>query len=279
MLAGEAVGNLARSFQRSLAVDWIGLYRAGLSFEEAIERGRADLVPEAVQWAARQGGSVTRGELVNRHPDMPPLPDDNYGKGRDQDLEFQCNYVRASFERYWMAGEPVPPYFVERIAVLLRRVGDRERELKVLRAWYRHVGDRPRGEPARKSDRAAAEDGEVAAGRGGAALPLALGYDGFRLLQAGPGFRVISEDLQCDGQAHDQISRDLQKLVVVRAFVEEVDEFVALGFRSVRRHLADVQRLQSPPAIDGLGFAPGQSSTAPACSSLRHRDASASDPR
>ena len=145
VLSDEAVGNLARSFQRSLGVDWIGLCQAGLSVQEAIEQGRADLVPEAVQWAARQGGSVTRGELLDRHPDMAPLPDDNYGRGRDLDLEFQCDYVRASFERYWMAGEPVPPYFVERIAVLLRRIGERERELKVLRAWYRHVGERPTG--------------------------------------------------------------------------------------------------------------------------------------
>ena len=145
VLSGEVVEKLARSFQRSLAVNWIGLYKAGLSFEEAVEQGRTDLVPEAVQWAAKQGGSVTRGELVDMHPDMPPLPDENYGKGRDQDLEFQCDYVRASFERYWMAGEPVPPFFVERIAVLLRRIGERERELKVLRAWYRHVGERPTG--------------------------------------------------------------------------------------------------------------------------------------
>ncbi len=93
----------------------------------------------------REGGAVTRGELINRYPDMLPLPDEDYGKGKEQDLAFQCDYVRASFERYWMVGEPVPPYFVERIAVLLRRAREPDRELRFLLAWYRHAGDRPTG--------------------------------------------------------------------------------------------------------------------------------------
>lgn len=140
-LSREAVEALAKSFQRSLTVDWIGLYKADLSLREAIEQGRTDLVPETVQWAAKQGVPVTRGEMVNRHPDMPPLPDDNYGRGKEQDLGFQCDYVRASFERYWIGGEPVPPGFVKRVAVLLRKAREHNRELRFLRAWHRHMGD------------------------------------------------------------------------------------------------------------------------------------------
>ncbi len=55
VLSSEAVEDLARSFQRSLSVDWIGLYKADLSVREAIEQGRTDLVPEPVHWAAEKG--------------------------------------------------------------------------------------------------------------------------------------------------------------------------------------------------------------------------------
>ena len=138
------------AFLRSMRIDWIGLRKARLTLEEAIARGRADLVPEVRQWAIKQGRKVTRGEAMAWRKDITPLPreseiyspnwDENQAAFREtkQDLGFNCDFVRASFMRYLGIGEVVPPYFVWRIAVLLRKAKETRRELQFLRAWCRH---------------------------------------------------------------------------------------------------------------------------------------------
>lgn len=138
------------AFLKSMRIDWIGLRKAQLTLDEAIATGRTDLVPEVRQWAIRQGRKVTRGEAMAWRKDITPLPreseiyspnwDEHQAAFREtkQDLGFNCDFVRASFMRYLEIGEEVPPYFVWRIVVLLRKAGETGRELGFLRAWCRH---------------------------------------------------------------------------------------------------------------------------------------------
>ena len=138
------------AFQRSMRIDWIGLRKERLTLEEAITRGRTDLVPEVQQWAIKQGRKVTRGEAMAWRKDITPLPRESeiysphWGEHQaafretKQDLGFNCDFVRASFMRYMEIGETVPPYFVWRIAVLLRKGKEMTRELRFLQAWCRH---------------------------------------------------------------------------------------------------------------------------------------------
>ncbi|MXW21363.1 MAG: hypothetical protein F4Z95_11205 [Gammaproteobacteria bacterium] len=59
---------------------------------------------------------------------------------RDQahPLEHATPTARASIMRYLEIGETVPPYFVWRIAVLLRKGKEITRELRFRQAWCRH---------------------------------------------------------------------------------------------------------------------------------------------
>ena len=139
-----------QAFQKTMRIDWIGLRKARLTVDEAIAQGRADLVPEVMQWAIRQGRVITRGEVMAWRKDITPLPReaDIYSPDPEtheaafretkQDLGFNCDFVRASFKRYIETGEEVPPYFVWRVAVLLRKAKRLDRELRFLRAWCRH---------------------------------------------------------------------------------------------------------------------------------------------
>jgi hypothetical protein len=59
-------------------------------------------------------------------------------KSVNQDLEWQCNTVEFSFERYCKQGETPAPYFAMRIAILLRKAKEFEREKNFLAAWCKH---------------------------------------------------------------------------------------------------------------------------------------------
>lgn len=59
-------------------------------------------------------------------------------KSKDQNLEWQCDTVAASFRRYLEIGEVPAPYFPMRIAILLRKAKQHDREKRFLAAWCRH---------------------------------------------------------------------------------------------------------------------------------------------
>ena len=138
------------AFHKSMRIDWLGLRKARFTVDEAIAQGRTDLVPEVMQWAMTQDRAITRGEAMAWRKDITPLPREAeiYSPYSDrhesalretkQDLGFNCDFVRASFKRHLEIGEPVPPYFVWRVAVLLRKAKQKKRELLFLRAWCRH---------------------------------------------------------------------------------------------------------------------------------------------
>ena len=56
----------------------------------------------------------------------------------DQDLAWQCDTVSTAFERYLQIGEVPAPHYPMRIAVLLRKAKDFDRERRFLAAWCRH---------------------------------------------------------------------------------------------------------------------------------------------
>ena len=59
-------------------------------------------------------------------------------RSKDQNLEWQCDTVAASFRRYLEIGEVPAPYFPWRVAILLRKAKQHDREKRFLAAWCRH---------------------------------------------------------------------------------------------------------------------------------------------
>lgn len=58
----------------------------------------------------------------------------------NQDLGWQCDTVDNFLSHHLTTGDVVPPYFPRRIAILLRKAGERERERGFLEAYCRHFG-------------------------------------------------------------------------------------------------------------------------------------------
>ncbi len=56
----------------------------------------------------------------------------------DQNLEWQCETVAAAFDRYQKTGEIPAPHYPMRIAILLRKAKDFNRERQFLVAWCNH---------------------------------------------------------------------------------------------------------------------------------------------
>ena len=59
-------------------------------------------------------------------------------KEKNQDLEWQCDTVDFFFSHHRKTGDIVPPHFPKRIAILLRKAKERDREKAFLEAWCRH---------------------------------------------------------------------------------------------------------------------------------------------
>ena len=70
----------------------------------------------------------------------------NDGDGRkqllshDQDLGWQCDTVDTFLSHHLRTGDIVPPHFPQRIAILLRKSGERRRERAFLEGWCHHFG-------------------------------------------------------------------------------------------------------------------------------------------
>ena len=63
----------------------------------------------------------------------------------NNNLEWQCATVSVAFDRYERIAETPAPYFAWRIAVILRKAKDSERELAFLKAWCRHFKNAKNG--------------------------------------------------------------------------------------------------------------------------------------
>ena len=61
-----------------------------------------------------------------------------FPKNADQNLGWHCDLVAHSFKQLKSIGLIPAPYSAMRIAILLRKAKEREREGRFLRAWCRH---------------------------------------------------------------------------------------------------------------------------------------------
>ena len=59
-------------------------------------------------------------------------------RNADQNLDWQCDTVAAGFERFKRPGRFRAPHYPMRIAILLRKARDSDREKQFLAAWCRH---------------------------------------------------------------------------------------------------------------------------------------------
>lgn len=90
----------------------------------------ARMIAEGVSYGQASGGP----EFLNQ--DEASFRE--FIKDTDQDLAWQCETVTTAFEHYGRSGEMPAPHFPMRIAVLLRKAKDFDRERVFLAAWCRH---------------------------------------------------------------------------------------------------------------------------------------------
>ncbi len=92
------------------------------------------------------GKMLDDGVSYGKASDAPEFYNQDYQAFRghlrktDQDLGWQCDSVRDAFSGYLKTGEIPAPYFPMRIAILLRKAKETEREKMFLTAWCRHFG-------------------------------------------------------------------------------------------------------------------------------------------
>ena len=87
---------------------------------------------------------LTEGTSYNQAAGGPEFFDQDEASFRafirktDQDLAWHCDTVASAFRRHLEQGEVVPPHYPMRIAILLRKAKDLERERRFLAAWCGH---------------------------------------------------------------------------------------------------------------------------------------------
>ena len=109
---------------------------------EVTTRGITDLMFELTETT---GAEVSRGQITAAlgAPDFCNLGPDEaklFIRSKAQDLDWQCRTVGEYFTYHQRTGDVVPPHYPERIAILLRKAKEPEREWAWLAAWCRHFG-------------------------------------------------------------------------------------------------------------------------------------------
>ena len=109
---------------------------------EVTSRGITDLIFEITE---QTGGTVSRGQITTAlgAPDIWNLGQSEikpFIRSKAQDLGWQCRTVGEYFTYHQRTGDIVPPHYPERIAILLRKAKELEREGAWLTAWCRHFG-------------------------------------------------------------------------------------------------------------------------------------------
>ena len=70
--------------------------------------------------------------------DLPYEKWKEFLKKTDQDLEYQCQDILNGFENYLENGQIPVPHGAMRMAILLRKMGENEREKRFLYGWIKH---------------------------------------------------------------------------------------------------------------------------------------------
>ena len=93
----------------------------------------------------RTGEAVSRGEVEAAlgAPDFWNLEQNAikpFIRSKAQDRGWQCRTVSEYFTYHQRTGDIIPPAYPERIAILLSKAKEPERERAWLTAWCRHFG-------------------------------------------------------------------------------------------------------------------------------------------
>lgn len=71
-------------------------------------------------------------------------------KNRNNDLSWQTGVISGCFSEFLTKGEIPPPYYAERICIILRKSSRRDIERRFLAAWLLHFSGRGYGSRYRK---------------------------------------------------------------------------------------------------------------------------------
>lgn len=104
--------------------------RDGL-WQEHWQRTKRRMLTEGISYNRASGGP----EFLNQRDEKTFRA---FIRKTDQDLDWQCETVEEAFDRHLKTGEIPAPHYPMRIAILLRKAKETEREKGFLEAWCRH---------------------------------------------------------------------------------------------------------------------------------------------
>ena len=152
----------------AVAID--GLLRSELSKVDALVRVLDGTEPigghtRRRRWCKHLRRSVERmvdeGMSYGRASDGPEFLQEQdeatfrrFIRDTNQDMGWQCDTVDEAFARYVRTGEIPAPHYPLRIAILLRKAKEPERERRFLAAWCRHFETGPGAKYSKLSERA-----------------------------------------------------------------------------------------------------------------------------
>ena len=119
--------------------DLIRLFNESSVMAESERRRRyREFVHAAGERALAEGLSHGQASGAPSHLHLDEVDFREFMKRADQNLEWQCDTVHTAFHRFQKTGEIPAPHYPMRIAVLLRKAKQHERERRFLDAWCRH---------------------------------------------------------------------------------------------------------------------------------------------
>lgn len=123
----QKVDDLIRLFANTPAVDPVEVERR---YRRAMRDATAKMLDGGVTYGQASGAP----EFLNQDEETFRA----FMKGADQNLAWQCSTVSDAFRRYLEIGEAPAPHYPMRVAVLLSKAKDLDREKKFLAAWCMH---------------------------------------------------------------------------------------------------------------------------------------------
>ncbi len=140
---------------KALRPDWIEIARSGESQKISSDTALKQWQEQNKELLRKFEDAKSVLAACNPHNQLPKWdatytkyasPNQDYDsfktrlKNNKQDLVWQCELVMAYWKLHLIAGEPVPPYYAERVAILLRKAKEHEKEKQWLAAWCKHFG-------------------------------------------------------------------------------------------------------------------------------------------
>lgn len=99
----------------------------------------------AKKFEKMSAASMTYGHAIATHPIFAETDQTAFFahiKSLQNDLEAHANILLAMWKTHRNLGEPMAPHYAKRIAIILRRDGDKAAEKRFLTAWCKHFDGR-----------------------------------------------------------------------------------------------------------------------------------------